>query len=329
MKKHWLVLIVGAVGWAAVIVAESLGVSMSDKISRSVKLMLTTIVAVGLTIPFIEAAIEAGIRSVADAVSRFQPDIKEGFSRLVGTIQEFDLTSELRDLRKYLPHHVKYLQYSRTFFLEPEGHAVIIMEAIIKNISGRKLDRIILPIFAFGTTNYDESKAYDELLELNIDGKQVTTHIDAIRTKHLRSTPASLGAVARQLHMVECCYRVQVDLDQDRTVRIILRIRNIDFAAPMYEVDFIGARVYDITEKLVISIVAPENHTIQLMPTAQNQKGFTVLHTATEDEQRDEFIRISWPEVQEAKKIYWSIDSPLIGYSYAIRYQVKKPLSSD
>jgi hypothetical protein len=325
MKKHWYIIIVAVIGWVAIVVAELLGASIPQQVGTSIKLILTTVLTIGVAIPFVESAIEASGKTIADAIFKFQPDIEKGFSRVADTIQKFELTSELRDLRRYLPHQVKYLQHSRTYFLEPEGNAIVLSEYIVKNISDRKLDRIVLPIFGFGLGGeYDKTKSYDELLELSIDGARIDTNINAIRTLYLRSTPDIVEDV-KQSHMIECCYRVPVSLGEGQTVRISLKTKNLGFAVPMYDVDYVGARIYDITEKLIITAVAPKDHVIRVMPTTYLQKGFIVFHIPTEDEQADELARITSPKIHDGREVYWSVDFPLIGYTYAARYQVQKP----
>lgn len=181
MKKHWYVLIAGVVVAVFVGLAGVFNVPIPDKLSSSLNGIVITIIAVGLVIPYIEAAIDTAGKHIADSVSKFQPDIEKGFSRLVDTIQKFELGSELRDLRKCLSYPVKYLKHSRTFHLTPEGHGDITGEYEIKNISDRKISKIILPIFGFGVKNYDKTTSYDELHELSIDGKKIDVPIDAIR----------------------------------------------------------------------------------------------------------------------------------------------------
>lgn len=327
IKRHWIILVFASIGWVALIIAQIWDIDILRKVGDSFKTILTTITFAAILIPVFDGGFEAIKKVVQEAIPQVILEFKNGFSQLVDATQKVDVGSELRDVRKYLPHQIKYLQHSRTFYLESNGNEEVLIENIIKNISDRKLNRIILPILAFTITDYDENKNYDQLIELKIDGKQVDIDIDTIRTKYHRATFDFLKRL-NQPHMIECCYRIPVDLEPNQTVHIVLRLRYMECAITMYDEDYIGARTYDITEKLIIAIVPPENHIIQIVTTAELCKGFKVFHIATEDVQPDELIRLARPDEGGGKKIHWTVEFPLIGYAYAVHYKVVKSKSS-
>lgn len=125
--------------------------------------------------------------------------------------------------------------------------------------------------------------------------------------------------------MLECCFHVPVDLQPNQTISVLLKFKNFGFAVPMYKFDFVGCRIYDITEKLIIMVVAPDKHTIRVLPEPQMQKGFRVFNFTSEEEQPDELTRIARPEEIGGREIYWHVDYPIMGNAYWVRYQVIKP----
>jgi hypothetical protein len=321
VKLHWRFLVLGLVGWAAWLGAELLNIPVLARVDESIRYILTTVVAVALGMAVVREAMEEGSKTVASALGTLTPELERGFNHLIGALQRFDMTGELRDIRKYLPHQVKYLQSERMYSLKPNGDGIAAWRFVVKNISETRLTRLLVPPFIFEVG--DREGPYDELNELRVDGKTVNRDIDALRSVTVRDGLV-LEPGIKTGRTIECCYTIPIDLSPGATSVIDLSLSVRYFAAAMCEGDYAGARVYDITEKLIVGVKAPDGYTIALCPHQQNPKSIRVFHSATMEENHTEYERHPEPSVLDNSRIRWVLDAPLIGYTYGLKYKVAR-----
>lgn len=319
--RHWIVLLIGAIGWAALLIAEVLQVPLLSRVDQSLRYLLVTLVALGIVLPFVETSLKKTHAIIADKVADLAPAIERGFSGFVEILKDYDLSSELRELRTYLPHQVKYLEAARHFTLEKDGHVVVHARYIVRNISGEHMSAVILPIFAFDVGSH--APPYDELISLVIDGREIRTGIDSIRTLVDRSK-IELEDRETTGRAIECTFSIPVHLPPGTSSCIEIKFRNFYCAESMHAADWVGARVYDITEKLLISIAPPSSSRLWLADNRTYPKAISVFHNMTNIPLQSEIARLSPPAPDGDNRVHWCVERPLIGYSYAFRYRVEK-----
>ena len=129
-------------------------------------------------------------------------------------------------------------------------------------------------------------------------------------------------------HHSEVVYVIPLeeDLKPGDTIMIRLTTHLPKSHSNLYEFEYAGLEIHEITMTASMKIIAPRNHTIKLLKRHENssyKRGLIIKDVNSEMRKTDLEEKAELPRVSK-RQINWTIEKPAIGYRYLIPFIVIK-----
>ena len=321
LKDGKLYVVAGTLGWACLIALESSGFNVT-KGSDSLKWLLAAIFVLGVLLGGIKDGFERLASSLEAGVGDAQPILKQGFDELAAAVREVDARSGLRDVGDFLSFRLRYLEYSVSFRLSEDGDTDVDRNYFVRNISQEVVRSVSLPVYGFDALASDDPDELDVFRSLKVDGVPVERQLSSIRSSRFYEGSTYPGRP--YCRIVEMSYRIPVTLLPGQATRIELSCEAPKSAHNIFDLIILGARVTEIVENLVISAAAPEGLSLSLMETSDYPQGVQVIDTNSKERASGEVERAPRPERVSDMAVFWKLQRPKIGKTYALRVKANR-----
>jgi len=223
----------------------------------------------------------------------------------------------VREYYRFMPRTFKYLEYKRTLHLDRDGNGDIEYFFSIKNISGRLIHKVAIPV-ALDVYAGDEDEDRRTVIEARIsthviirphencyEPSGIFEHKDGTRSEH--------GWIIIPLGEIG-------GLKPTKDVDVFIKVHLVRAYEKMDTGEYTTVNVYHPMEAIEMIVTPPDGKLIMLNPSEQFSTSVEVWDKASKIIDHLELSEISIPEVKD-NMITWKIKEPKIGYAYKLRFK--------
>lgn len=245
-------------------------------------------------------------------VYKKQPENKAAFSGQAGV-----------SFRELLYEH-----YGRVYELDENGSAMLTMQFHIRNVTNQEIFEIPLPKIRFDT--YEAMNLYDRLSLIDVDGRTLPYSSDGLRNYKKTRLGQVDDAVESHIsdHHSEVVYVIPLEksINPGDASAIGLKTQLPGSFTNLYEFEYAGLEIHEMTMSASLKIIAPKKHKIKLLKRYKDSsynRGLIIKDIWSEMRKTDLERKADIPTVTK-RTIKWTVEKPAIGYRYLIPFIVIK-----
>ncbi len=242
--------------------------------------------------------------------------------------EKIDQSSEYSEFKGASTRERLYERYDRILEIEANGDCHVTMEYTIRNISDMDITEIPLPKFRFDT--YEAVNMFDRLSRIVVNGNVLPYSSDGLRyfkkSKFGQIYDLIKSPISKHHSEVVYVIPLEENLKPGDTIEIKLTTHLSRSHVNLYEFEYSGFNIHEITMFASMKIIAPKNHTIRLLKRYENssyKRGLIVKDANSEMRKPDLEEKVELPRVSK-RQINWTIEKPAVGYRYIIPFFVIK-----